>query len=147
MASQDQRLLKESLDLVAPVADQLIAAFYDRLFTDHPDVRPMFPAVMETQRERLLNAVIAVVTHYDHPENLLPALTAMGKRHQMYGVSLGHYAAVAEALLGTLREFAGSAWSPAYEAAWTRAYTFAAGAMMQAGALSAVDEAREQLAA
>ena len=53
MASQDQRLLKESLDLVAPVADQLIAAFYDRLFTDHPDVRPMFPAVMETQRERL----------------------------------------------------------------------------------------------
>ena len=89
MPSQDQRLLKESLDLVAPVADQLIAAFYHRLFTEQPQVRSMFPAAMETQRERLLNAIIAVVTHYDHPENLLPALTAMGKRHQVVSPQFG----------------------------------------------------------
>jgi len=146
MASQDQRLLKESLDLVAPVADQLIAAFYQRLFTEHPEVRSMFPAAMETQRERLLNAVIALVTHFDQPENLLPALNSMGRRHEMYGVSLGHYAAVGSALLATLQEFAGAAWSPAYEAAWARAYTFAAGTMMQAGALSGVEE-EEPLAA
>ena len=142
MASQDQRLLKESLDLVAPVADQLIAAFYDRLFTGYPEVRPMFPPVMDTQRERLLNAVIALVTHYDHPEKLRPALTAMGRRHEAYGVTLGHYAAVGGALLATLRDFAGSAWSPAYEGAWARAYTFAAGTMMQAGALYTVEEER-----
>jgi methyl-accepting chemotaxis protein len=146
VASQDQRLLKESLDLVAPVADQLIAAFYHRLFTEHPEVRPMFPPVLDTQRERLLNAIIALVTHFDHPENLLPALNAMGRRHETYGVSLGHYAAVGSALLATLRDFAGSAWSADYEGAWARAYTFAAGTMMQAGALSAVEE-EEPLAA
>jgi len=144
--SQDQRLLKESLDLVAPVADQLIAAFYHRLFTEQPQVRSMFPAAMETQRERLLNAIIALVTHYDRPGHLVPALAAMGRRHEGYGVSLGDYAAVGAALLGTLRDFAGPAWSPAYEAAWARAYTFAAGCMMQAGALSGVEE-EEPLAA
>jgi len=148
VASQDQRLLKESLDLVAPVADELIAAFYHRLFTEHPEVRPMFPAAMDPQRERLLlGAVIALVTHFDHPENLLPALTAMGRRHETYGVSLGHYAAVGSALLATLRDFARAAWSPAYEGAWARAYTFAAGTMMQAGALSAVEQEEEPLAA
>ncbi len=144
--SQDQRLLKESLDLVAPVADQLIAAFYQRLFTDHPHLRQMFPAEMATQRERLLKAIIALVTHFDHPENLVPALSAMGRRHEGYGVGLGHYAAVGTALLGTLQEFAGPAWSPEYAAAWARAYTFAAGTMMQAGALSGVVE-EEPLAA
>ncbi len=146
MPSQDQRLLKESLDLVAPVADQLIAAFYHRLFTEHPEVRPMFPPAMETQRERLLNAIIALVTHYDSPETLVPVLSAMGRRHEGYGVTLGHYAIVGATLLATLREFAGPAWSPAYEAAWGRAYTFAAGCMMQAGALCAVEE-EEPLAA
>jgi methyl-accepting chemotaxis protein len=136
VASQDQRLLKASLDLVAPAADQLVAALFDRLFTDHPYLRPMFPTRLEAQRDRFLQAIVALVTHYDRPEALLPALTAMGRRHEGYGVSLGDYAAVGRALLVTLREFAGPAWHPEYEAVWARAYTFAAGTMMQAGALS-----------
>jgi hemoglobin-like flavoprotein len=138
--SEDQRLLKESLDLVAPVADELIAAFYDRLFTDHPNLRPMFPPVLDTQRERLLKAIIALVTHYDRPQELLPAFAAMGRRHERYGVRIEHYAAVGAALLSTLRRFAGAAWTPAYHGAWVRAYTFAAGNMMQAGALADEDE-------
>jgi methyl-accepting chemotaxis protein len=127
----DAQLLKVSLDVVAPRADQLIASFYDRLFAAHPEVRPMFPAIMDTQHERLLKAVIALVTHYENPDALLPALTAMGARHAGYGVQLEHYGAVAEALLATLREYAGDAWTPEIEAAWTNAYTFAAGAMVQ----------------
>ena len=77
--SEDARMLKESLGLVAPVAEQLIADFYDRLFAEYPEVRPMFPAVMDLQREKLLKAVIALVTHYDQPDALTPALTAMVK--------------------------------------------------------------------
>jgi hemoglobin-like flavoprotein len=134
--TEDHRLLQESLGLVAPVADQLIAAFYDQLFRDNPQLRSMFPAVMDHQRDKLLKAVIALVTHYDRPENLLPALTAMGRTHARHGVGLGDYAAVASALLTTLARFAGPAWSPEYEGAWARAYTFAAGAMMQASAIA-----------
>ena len=127
----DAQLLKDSLALVAPVADQLIAQFYDRLFTAHPEVRPMFPAVMDAQREKLLKAIIALVTHYESPEELMPALTAMGKRHATYGVQLEHYAAVGQCLLATLADVAGDVWNAELEGAWTRAYTFAAGAMVQ----------------
>jgi methyl-accepting chemotaxis protein len=145
----DARLLQESLNLVAPVAGELIASFYEQLFIDYPDVRPMFPTNMDVQQERLLKAVIALVTHYDQPEALLPALTAMGSGHTRYGVRLDHYAAVGATLLATLRRYAGDAWNPEYEGAWERAYTFAAGTMMQAGAVatSAIDVEERKIAA
>ena len=76
--TEDARMLRESLALVAPVAEQLIASFYERLFAEYPQVRSMFPANMDMQREKLLKAVIALVTHYDTPEALLPALSTMG---------------------------------------------------------------------
>jgi hemoglobin-like flavoprotein len=136
---EDHRLLQESLGLVAPVADDLIRAFYDQLFADFPQVRPMFPAIMDLQRERLLAAIVAVVTHYDHPERLMPALTAMGRQHAGYGVRPEHFDAVGATLLATLRSFAGPAWTPAYEEAWTRMYTFAATTMIDAGSIASSD--------
>src|SRR5918998_1233357 len=117
----DAQLLTASLGVVAPRAEELIASFYDRLFTAHPEVRHMFPAVMDAQHEKLLKAVIALVTHYENPERLLPVLGPMGARHEGYGVRVEHYGAVAEALLATLKEFAGDAWTPEIEGAWTRA--------------------------
>lgn len=143
----DAQLLRESLELVAPTAPDMVAAFYDRLFSDRPGVRQLFPAVMDDQRERLLAAVVTLVTHYDEPDVLVPALTAMGRNHVRYGAELEQYAAVGAALLATLRESAGDAWTAAYESAWQRAYTFAAGTMMAASALAGEAPHEDRLAA
>jgi hemoglobin-like flavoprotein len=131
----DQRLLTESLALVMPVADEVIAAFYDRLLTGYPHLR----AALDPQREQLPRSILALATWYDDPQCLLPAFAAMGRRHQRYGLGTEDYAAVGAVLLGTLRDFAGPAWSPAYHGAWVRAYTFAAGSMMRAGAVADED--------
>jgi hemoglobin-like flavoprotein len=136
----DYELLNESLGLVAPVADELIRSFYDRIFTEHPEVRSMFPADMTQQRERLLNAVIALVTKYDHREELVPYLEELGGRHVRYGVVTEHYGVVGQALLATLAQIAGEHWNEEYEGAWARAYTFAAQAM-QNGASSRLADA------
>jgi methyl-accepting chemotaxis protein len=143
--AEDARLLRESLGLLAPVAPQLVTAFYDQLFAEHPDVRSMFPEEMDPQCERLLAAIVALATHYDEPEQLIPALTTMGRNHARYRAELVHYAAVGEALMTVLRRFAGQAWNAQYEGAWLRAYTFAAGTMMAASALA--PRAEEPLAA
>jgi hemoglobin-like flavoprotein len=129
---EDHRLLTESLGLVAPVADDLVAAFYRQLFADHPRFRSMFPANMQPQREKLLRAIVALVTHYDRPDQLIPALTAMGRNHVGYGAELSHYAAVGSTLMSVLRRFTGEAWNDEYEGAWQRAYTFAASTMIMA---------------
>jgi methyl-accepting chemotaxis protein len=131
----DHVLLAESLELIAPVADEVVASFYDQLFAEYPEVRPMFPAQLAGQREKLLTAIVDLVTNYERPEALLPALTALGRKHDAFGVRIDHYSAVGLTLLSTLRHFAADAWTPAYEGAWLRAYTFAAGVMMQAGAV------------
>jgi methyl-accepting chemotaxis protein len=133
----DAKLLQASLELVADRADELIASFYDRLFTEYPAVRPMFPATMDLQREKLLGAIVALVTNYEDPEALRPTLEALGAKHDGWGVQPEHYAAVGGCLLATLREFAGDAFTPEVEGAWTRAYTFAAGTMMQGAAMGA----------
>jgi hemoglobin-like flavoprotein len=134
--TEDQKYLQASLNLVAPVAGELVASFYDQLFSEYPQLRSMFPPVMDLQRERLLKAIIALVTHYDDPDTLLPVLQAMGTNHNRYGVRIDHYAAVGLTLLDTLSRFAGDAWTREVAGAWERAYTFAAGAMMQAGAIA-----------
>ncbi|MDT4987707.1 MAG: hypothetical protein QOI74_1801 [Micromonosporaceae bacterium] len=144
---EDHRLLTESLGLIAPVAHNLVGAFYQQLFTEYPQLRGMFPANMEPQREKLLTAIVALVTHYDRPQQLTPALTAMGRNHVGYGAQLAHYAAVGSTLLSVLRRFAGDAWNDEYEGAWQRAYTFAAGTMMAAAVEVTESEVRSRLAA
>jgi len=141
--TEDARMLRESLALVAPVAEQLIASFYERLFAEYPQVRSMFPANMDMQREKLLKAVIALVTHYDTPEALLPALSTMGRNHVRYGAQVEHYGAVGQTLLATLESYAGDAWTPELAGAWERAYTFAAGTMMRAATAEAGLETAE----
>jgi hemoglobin-like flavoprotein len=146
----DQHLLAESLGLLAPAARDIVASFYERLFAEHPRWRPMFPADLGGQHDALLRAVTAIVTHYDRPERLIPALTAMGRRQEDYGVRIDHYSAVGLTLVATLRRFAGAAWNDEFEGAWLRAYTFVAGVMMQAGAMAAAhgwDRLPERVAA
>ncbi|MDG4826649.1 globin domain-containing protein [Asanoa sp. WMMD1127] len=131
----DAKLLEASLEVVADRADALIASFYDRLFTEYPAVRPMFPTNMSAQQDKLLGAIVALVTNYENPEALRPTLEALGAKHDSWGVRPEHYTAVAGCLLATLREYAGEAFTPEVEGAWVRAYTFAAGTMMQGAAL------------
>jgi hemoglobin-like flavoprotein len=126
----DYELLNESLGLVSPVAGQLIRSCYDRVFTDYPQVRSMFPADTKQQREQFLRVVVALVTNYDHREDLVPYLEALGNRHVRYGVVPEHYAIVGRALLASLAELAGELWTDEYEGAWARAYTFAAEIML-----------------
>ena len=87
---------------------------------------------MEVQRSRLLRALVHVVQMVDRPDELVPFLEQLGRDHRKFGVLAEHYDAVGAALLGSVAEFAGPAWTPEVEKAWTDAYTTVAGAMRTA---------------
>jgi hemoglobin-like flavoprotein len=127
----DHEILNESLALIAPHADQLMRSFYGRLFADHPEVRTLFPAEMDPQRERLLNAIVNLVGAYKQREDLVPGLEALGQRHARYGVVPEHYPIVGRALLAALAEVAGDQWATEHADAWARAYTWTAEVMQQ----------------
>ncbi|MFI5759518.1 globin domain-containing protein [Streptomyces sp. NPDC051563] len=132
--SPDAVLIRRTLADIAPVADRVTSYFYALVFTAHPDLRGLFPAAMDVQRDRLLKALLTAAEHIDNPEVLTAYLRRLGTGHRKYGTRPEHYPPVGEALLGALARYAGDGWGPETEAAWVRAYTAISQIMIDAAA-------------
>ncbi|WP_329382286.1 FAD-binding oxidoreductase [Streptomyces sp. NBC_01351] len=133
-ASPDAMLIRRTLAEIAPVADRVTSYFYALVFTGHPEVRGMFPAAMDAQRDRLLKALLTAAEHIDNPDVLVPYLRRLGTGHRKYGTVAGHYPVVGEALIGALARYAHETWGPETEAAWVRAYIAISQIMIDAAA-------------
>lgn len=123
-------LVQDSFAKVAPIADQAAVLFYDRLFEIAPNVRPMFRGDMAEQRRKLMSVLGVVVTGLSRLETVLPAASALAKKHVSYGVKDEHYPIVGAALLWTLEKGLGEAWNPELAEAWTAAYGTLSGYMI-----------------
>ncbi|KAA0018951.1 FAD-binding oxidoreductase [Antrihabitans cavernicola] len=123
MDSQSVSLVRASFKAVAAQEDgpdRLARSFYSILFAHHPDLRDLFPAVMLSQRDRLVKAIAYVVDRLDEPDKLLPFLRQLGTDHRKYGVRDVHYVAVGDSLVAALRKFAANElWTDAVDEAWT----------------------------
>ncbi|MEU8135353.1 globin domain-containing protein [Streptodolium elevatio] len=128
----DPRLIQESLAAVAPMAHDLVSHFYALLFIDRPDLRAMFPPMMDAQRDRLLAALLRLGAGAHAPEAHREFLRQLGRDHRKYGVLPEHYAAVGSALIGALARYSGGRWNAATRDAWTALYGWAAGIMIDA---------------
>ncbi|MFG3304771.1 globin domain-containing protein [Streptomyces wuyuanensis] len=122
-ASPDAILIRRTMEEIAPVADKVTSYFYALLFVRHPDLRSLFPAAMDTQRDRLLKALLTAAEHMDNTPVLVDYLEHLGRGHRKYGTQPAHYPAVGEALIGALTRYATTTWNEETEAAWVRTYT------------------------
>lgn len=132
--SPDAIRVRRTLAEVGPVADKVTSYFYALLFTRHPDLRSLFPAAMDTQRDRLLKALLTAAEHMDDAEVLTEYLQHLGRGHRKYGTVAPHYPAVGEALIGALSRYATTTWDDETEAAWVRTYTTISQIMIDAAA-------------
>ncbi|WP_078655797.1 globin domain-containing protein [Streptomyces fulvoviolaceus] len=138
-ASPDAVIVRRTMAEVAPVADKVTSYFYALLFVRHPDLRSLFPAAMDTQRDRLLKALLTAAEHIDNTEVLVAYLQNLGRGHRKYGTRAEHYPAVGECLIGALSKYAEGIWDAETEAAWVRTYTTISQVMIDA---AATDELR-----
>ncbi len=122
MTPQQVQLVQQSFSKVSPIADQAAVMFYDRLFEIAPKVKAMFPADMTEQRKKLMATLAVVVNGLSDLPSILPAASALARRHVAYGAKPEHYPVVGAALLWTLEKGLGSAWTPEVASAWTAAY-------------------------
>jgi NAD(P)H-flavin reductase/hemoglobin-like flavoprotein len=132
--SADAILIRRTMAEISPVADKVTSYFYALLFVRHPELRLLFPAAMDTQRERLLKALLTAAEHFDDTPALVEHLQHLGRGHRKYGTRPEHYPAVGECLIGALSKYATGGWSPDTEAAWVRAYTTISQVMIDAAA-------------
>ncbi|MBL4886025.1 MAG: PAS domain S-box protein [Planctomycetaceae bacterium] len=115
-------LLRSSFELVAPQADLLAQTFYQTLFENHPEAKPIFDGVaMEEQQQKLIQSLIVIVKSLEQPEKLTKFLKELGVRHLDYQVSSVHYPLVQESMLIALEKVAGDAWNKELYNAWNEA--------------------------
>jgi hemoglobin-like flavoprotein len=123
MTPDQVKAIQESFAKVAPISEQAAALFYGRLFEIAPQVKPLFRGDMKEQGRKLMATLAVVVNGLSNLDTVLPAASALAKRHVDYGVKAADYTPVGAALLWTLEQGLGKEWTPELAAAWTGAYT------------------------
>lgn len=133
MLPDSTRLVRESWTLLAADADTVARRFYETLFALAPHARTLFAHTdFAAQRRKLVLTLDTAVRLLDDPATLFPELAALGRRHVAYGTTPADYDAVGAALLATLEETLGDAFTPRVREAWMEAYRTIAGVMRRA---------------
>ena len=119
----DVGVLRDTLELTLAQDDSFPTKFYERLFAAHPEVKALFHrSTPGAQNKMFAQKLTALVDHLEDPAWLGRELATLAANHTSYGVTPEMYPWVGEALIATLREACGEAWSPEAEQCWTEAY-------------------------
>jgi hemoglobin-like flavoprotein len=133
MTPTDIDRIRTSWAAVEPIADAAAGLFYGRLFELDPAIERLFRRTdMPAQRKVLMQTLTVVVKSLDKLEQIVPAVQALGRRHAGYGVREEHYATVGAALLWTLEQGLGDAFTSDVRDAWADAYGILASVMIEA---------------
>ena len=116
-------LLRESFDRIKPHGEAFASTFYENLFADNPDAKPLFGNTdMTKQKKMLLASLVLIIENLRQPDMLTGKLKELGARHVQYGTLGEHYPLVGAALLKTFESYLGSDWTPEVKQAWVDAY-------------------------
>jgi hemoglobin-like flavoprotein len=135
MTPKQKTLVKQTFAQVVPIGDQAAALFYGRLFELAPAVKPLFKGDMKAQGRKLMQMIGYCVGQLDTLDELVPAVKELGRKHVGYGVKDTDYATVGTALLWTLEQGLGPAFTPEVKEAWASVYGVLSATMI-AGAAS-----------
>ena len=117
-----------------PNSEMAANLFYGRLFEIDPSTKVLFKGDMKEQGKKLMNMITAAVNGLNDLDGLVPVVQDLGRRHGGYGVQDKHYGSVASALLWTLEQVLGDAFTTEVKMAWTEAYMLLAAVMKDASA-------------
>jgi hemoglobin-like flavoprotein len=132
MDPQVKHLVRQSWQRVESIAPAAAALFDANLFEADPGLHPLFTGDLTQQGERLMRMIGAAVAGLDVPAALVPVLQGLARRHGGYGVRETHCATVGAALLKTLDEGLGEAFTPPVREAWLEVYGLVSGVMIEA---------------
>ena len=140
MTPEQVALVQDGFAKVAPTSEATAVLFYDRLFDIAPQMRAIFPDDMIEQRRKLMAMLAGVVKGLGNLEQVLPAASALAKRHVSYGAKAEHYPVVGAALLWTLEKGLGDGWTSEVADAWGTAYSTLSGYMISEASQSGAEQ-------
>ncbi|MEM7672570.1 MAG: globin family protein [Verrucomicrobiota bacterium] len=134
MTEAEIDLVQESWEKCVPIAETAAELFYGKLFELDPSVKPLFKGDMKEQGKKLMTMITTAVRSLKKLDTVVGAVQDMGKRHAGYGVKDEHYDTVGTALIWTLGQGLGDAFTEDVKVAWLKTYTLLATTMKDAAA-------------
>ncbi|MEM1212166.1 MAG: globin family protein [Planctomycetota bacterium] len=132
MTPEQVEMVQSSWEKVVPIKDVASDLFYGKLFELDPSLRELFPEEMSQQKQKLMTMITTAVRGLTKLDEIVPAVQALGRRHNNYRVTAPMYDTVGAALLDTLEKGLGDAWNDELKEAWTLVYTTLATVMIAA---------------
>jgi len=132
LSARQITLIQNSFTKVKPIADQAADIFYNKLFEYDPSLRQLFKNDMKQQGRMLMSVLGTAVGSLNKLEALIPTLQKLAKQHVEYGVKADDYTPVGNALLYTLKQGLGPAFTPELRLAWIEVYKVVATTMREA---------------
>ena len=129
---RQKQLVQTSFAKVVPIAETAADLFYARLFALDPALKFLFKGGMKEQGRKLMRTLAVAVNGLDNLEQIVPTVQDLGRKHVGYGVLPQHYDTVGAALIWTLEQGLGVAFTKETAEAWRAAYTLLANTMKEA---------------
>jgi nitric oxide dioxygenase len=126
LSAEHRAIVKATVPLLESGGEALTTHFYNKLITEHPEVRPMFSQAHQAsgaQQRALANGVLMYARHIDELEKLGGLVGQIINKHVALNIQPEHYPIVGSCLLASIREVLGDeiatdavieAWAAAY---------------------------------
>jgi hemoglobin-like flavoprotein len=122
MTPVQAEIIRRSFDAIWPVRRKFADLFYRRFFELAPDAQRLFPSDMERQYLKLMDMIAAIVGALDRRELFQSIISHSGYQHARFGVSPSHFVAFGDALIWSLEQQFGTAFTAELRAAWIALY-------------------------
>src|SRR5436190_1582666 len=130
LTETDIDLVQASFAQVLPISEQAGMLFYGRIFELAPGARALFADDIPLQARRTMGALKAAVDGLRDLDRVVPSLVRLGARHAAYGVVPEHFDVVGAALMWTLEQGLGEAFTAETAAAWSAVWVLVTDAML-----------------
>lgn len=136
----DRQAVMDSFARITASRDFAMEYLYARLFAANPELRTLFPLSMEHTRATTFGMLARLVSSLPDPPQTDQLLDRLGRDHRKFGVKDAHYQPFFDALLATVEEVSGPAWTEENRRAWRAVLGYFAASMRSASA----DDAKTQ---
>jgi nitric oxide dioxygenase len=114
---------------------ELATKFYATLFSQHPQLRPLFPADVSSLEKHFSATIELAISHLGQVTAVDQQLRDLGARHLRYGASPHHYEIVRDVLVLTIGSIAGAAWDEELARDWRQAINMIVVPMLRGAAV------------
>lgn len=133
--ASEKELIRQSFARLREDFDRHSTFFYDALFRHAPELRPMFRDDLAGQGMKFMTTLNRIIDQLEDPEGIAARYAELGRLHASLGIVATHFDPMGEALIDTMRNAMGEAFTPEHESAWRHSYRDISDTMIRAGGI------------